>query len=88
MKLLAIIALLALLVAPCVAMTNNQTAYLKGFQDGWNLLFLRFTDIPAYNAEVEKFNASLLGNLNESEAAPCMLPLVGDYMPELPEVFR
>ena len=88
MKLLAIIALLALLVAPGMAMTDNQTAYLKGFQDGWNLLFLRFTDIPAYNAEVAKFNASLAENLNESEAALRMLPLVGDYMPELPEVFR
>ena len=74
--------------APCVAMTNNQSAYLQGFEDGWNLLYLRFTDSPAYNAEVAKFNASLTANLNESEAAPRMLPLAGDYMPELPEVFR
>ena len=88
MKTLYLILIAAFLAAPCMAMTNNQSAYLQGFEDGWNLLYLRFTDIPAYNAEVAKFNASLTANLNESEAAPRMLPLAGDYMPELPEVFR
>lgn len=88
MKIFAAIMLALLLAGPCIAMTDNQTAYLKGFQDGWNLLFLRFTDIPAYNAEVAKYNTSLVENLNASEAAPRMLPLVEDYMPALPEVFR
>ena len=88
MKTLYLILIAAFLAAPCMAMTNNQSVYLQGFEDGWNLLSLRFTDIPAYNAEVAKFNVSLAENLNESEAAPRMLPLVGDYMPELPEVFR
>ena len=75
MKMLAIIALVALLVAPGMAMTDNQTAYLKGFQDGWNLLLLRLTDIPAYNEEVAKYNTSLAENLNASEAAPLLIQL-------------
>ena len=88
MRILNLILIAAFLAAPCAAMTNNQSAYLAGFEDGWNLLYLRFTDIAAYNSEVAKYNASLIEYLNESEATPRMLPLVPDYMPELPEVFR
>jgi hypothetical protein len=76
MKYLATIALLALLVAPCIAMTTNQSSYLAGFDDGWSICYLALHNTTAYNAEALKYNAELDANLNESEAQAGYLALI------------
>lgn len=87
---LYILALLVLLISTAAAagMTNNQSAYLEGFEDGWHMAYLRFTDIDAFNGEVQKFNDEVNASLNSSEApAHWLAPAVKlDYT--LPEVFR
>lgn len=88
MKILALIALALLLAVPGMAMTNNQTSYLAGLDDGWSLCYLRLTNLTAYNAEVDKYNAELLVGLNETEAAAHMLAYAEPVAYELPEVFR
>ena len=69
MKLLYLILIAAFLTAPCMAMSDTQAAYLKGFSDGWHILYLRFADHAAFDEEVQAFNDDLNKSLNESEAA-------------------
>lgn len=86
MKLL--IAILALMcIGQGMAMTNNQTAYLTGMEDGWSICYMRLTNLTAYNEVIILYNAEIVANLNESEAAGRLLaPASNDY--QLPEVFR
>jgi hypothetical protein len=77
-----------LLVAPGIAMTDTQAAYLQGFQAGYNLRALWQDDVSAYNVEAAAFNASLAANLNESEAAPYMLPLALERIVSMPALFN
>lgn len=88
MKLVAIITLLVLLIAPCFGMTATQSAYLKGFEDGWNLRDLRDLNATAFNIEVQNFNDEVNSSLNASEAANYCL---GGWQPpayELPAIFN
>lgn len=80
------ILVLAFLVLPCVAMTDTQSAYLDGFQNGYNLRALWQDNVTAYNAEACKFNASL-AVLNESESAAFMLPLAAERVAPVPALF-
>lgn len=86
---IALFALLALLLAaPCIAMTDTQAAYLKGFADGVKIMDLYRENVTAYNIEAAKFNASLTANLNESESAAFMLPLVAERIAPVPALFN
>ena len=69
MKLLYMIMVALLLAMPAMSMTDTQAAYLKGFEDGRSITWLRFTDHEAYNQEVQRFNDSLNSSLNATEAA-------------------
>lgn len=84
---IALFALLALLlVAPCIAMSETQSAYLKGFADGMKIMDLYRENVTAYNIEASAFNASL-SVLNESEAAAFMLPLAAERIAPVPPIF-
>jgi hypothetical protein len=82
------LAALLLLAVPGMAINEKQSAYLQGIGDGWNLCYLRMTDLDAYNVEVQSYNDGLNSSLNATEAASRWLApaLPLDY--ELPEVFR
>ena len=84
MKLIALLALLVL-IAPCIAMTDTQAAYLQGFADGMNIMDLYRENVTAYNIEAAAFNASLVANLNESEGF--MLPLASPRIAPVPALF-
>lgn len=86
---IALLALAVLLFAvPCIAMSDTQAAYLKGFQAGYNLRALWQDDVAAYNAEASAFNLSLSSNLNASEAAAFVLPLVAERIAPVPAIFN
>lgn len=86
---IALLALAALLfVAPGIAMTDTQAAYMKGFHDGLEMMNLYREDVSAYNAEASAFNASLTANLNETEAAAFMLPLAAERIAPVPAIFN
>ena len=84
MKLIALLALLVL-IAPCIAMSDTQAAYLQGFADGMNIMDLYRENVTAYNIEAAAFNASLVANLNESEGF--MLPLASPRIAPVPALF-
>jgi hypothetical protein len=88
MKRFVIIALLALLVAPCMAMTYTQAAYMKGFDGGWSICYLRMTNITAYNEVILEYNAELNSSLNASEASALWLMPAAPSTYQLPEAFR
>ncbi len=88
MKLILSILAALLMVAPCIAMTDTQAAYLKGFQAGYDMRALWQDDVAAYNVEASAFNASLAANLNESEAAAFMLPLAAERIALVPAIFN
>lgn len=87
MKLTLSILVALLLVAPCIAMTDPQAAYLKGFQAGYNMRALWQDDVVAYNEQASAFNASL-SVLNDSEAAAFMLPLAAERIAPVPALFN
>lgn len=85
---IALLALAALLLAmPCIAISDTQAAYLKGFHDGLEMMNLYRENVTAYNAEATKFNASLVANLNETEAAAFLLPLAAERIAPVPAIF-
>ena len=85
---IALFALAVLLFAvPCIAMSDTQAAYMKGFQDGLKIMDLYSENVTAYNIEASAFNASL-GVLNESEAAAFMLPLAAERIAPVPKLFN
>jgi hypothetical protein len=84
---LAILTLL-LMAGMASAMTNNQTSYLAGVQDGWSLCYLRMTNLTAYNAEVAVYNMEVNSSLNESEAKLQWLAPAIPNSYKLPAVFR
>ena len=69
-------------------MTDTQAAYLKGFHDGLEMMNLYRENVPAYNAEVAKFNASLVANLNDTEADAFMLQLAAERISPVPDLFN
>jgi hypothetical protein len=83
-----ILVLLALLVAPTMAMTNNQSSYLAGFEDGWSLCYLRLSNMTAYNEAAQAYNDELNSSLNATEAAALWLAPAYPIDYELPEVFQ
>lgn len=86
---IAPLALAALLIAaPCIAMTDTQSAYLQGFQAGMKMMDLYRENVTAYNEQAAKFNASLTANLNDSEAAAFMLPLAAERIAPVPNIFN
>lgn len=88
MKLILLLLAVLLLAAPCIAMSDTQAAYLKGFHAGYNMRALWQDDVAAYNAEAAAFNLSLSANLNESEATAFMLPLAAERIAPVPAIFN
>jgi hypothetical protein len=73
---------------PCIAMSEKQSAYFQGLEDGWSLAWLRATDVAAYNEQVAEYNAELFENLNESEAMEKIIGPVPASNYTLPEIFK
>jgi hypothetical protein len=88
MKIILVVFGLLMLAGMASAMTNNQTSYLAGVQDGWSLCYLRLSDIDAYNIEVQKYNDDLNQSLNATEAASQWLAFAEQTEIYLPEIFR
>ena len=96
MKSIAIIALLALLVAPCTAeLTMNQTAYVQGRDAGFELGIVFWqglgnaTAAQLYNEKVAAWNSLCNDTLSPEDVA--MQRLLPMPMPDdsyLPEVVR
>lgn len=91
MKPISIILIAMLLAMPCMAMSGNESIYLKGIHDGFNLGYMaahaagNSTATEMYNAEVVGYNAYLNRTLNASEYANeslILLPMPIDiYIP-------
>lgn len=79
---------LLILAGSTSAMTNDQTSYLAGFDDGWSLCYLRLSNMTAYNEQVQLYNDELNSSLNATEAAALWLAPAYPVAYELPEVFR
>jgi len=88
MKIILAIMGLLLMAGMASAMTNNQTSYLAGLEDGWSLCYLRLSNMTAYNVEVQKYNDDLNASLTATEAAALWLAPAKPIDYELPEVFR
>jgi hypothetical protein len=88
MKLILSLLAALLIPVPCIAMSDTQTAYLQGFQAGYNLRALWQDDVAAYNAEASAFNLSLSANLNESDAVAFMLPMAAERIAPVCNLFN
>jgi hypothetical protein len=86
-QVLAFISLL-ILAGSAYAMTDTQAAYLEGFNDGWEICYLRLTNATAYNETIQAYNDELNASLNATEAAALWLAPAYPIAYELPEVFR
>ena len=88
MKTMVVMAILVLMIIPCIAMTDTQAAYMKGFDGGWSLCYLRMTNITAYNEVIIEYNAELNSSLNTSEASALWLAPAAPLTYQLPEGLR
>lgn len=88
LKELLILTIFAAFITAANAMTEEQDAYLQGFEDGWHLLYLRISDIDTFNIAVQEYNDELNSSLNESEAYEHLLAFAQPVQYELPPIFR
>jgi len=90
-KIMVPLILLSFMVAPCIAMSEQEAAYIAGINDGFYLGQLagqargNATAANLYNTEIAKYNDFMNSTLNASEARQewlAFLPIPDDsWMP-------